>query len=122
MFASESVQVPQVSHAEGLSDSAALCTQQVMLAQVHRAALIHGSAESPAGHPIAVIIRLKGNVSVLSSKAFTATENSFWRFLRQFDILNKKIRMSILLKSDVISQFGLCFSGLSWLIFPSVTC
>lgn len=59
------------------------------------------------------------NVSVLSSKAFTATENCFWRFLRQFDILNNKIRMSILLlyySNLVISLFGLCFSGLSWLL------
>lgn len=57
------------------------------------------------------------NVSVLSSKAFTATENCFWRFLRQFDILNNKIRMSILFKSG---HFSVWFV-FQWLVLAYIS-
>lgn len=58
-FTSESAWMPQVSYIEGQVDSTGLCTQQVMLAQVHWAALILRSAESATGHSRAMIKRLK---------------------------------------------------------------
>lgn len=58
-FASESAWVLQVSYSEGRPDSAGLCTPLGMLAQVRRAALILGSAESLTGHSRAVITELK---------------------------------------------------------------
>lgn len=121
VFASESVQVPQVSHAEGLSDSSLYSTSDARTGTLSRfdprvSWITHRSFHSCDYKAQRYTL---DNVSVLSSKAFTATENCFWRFLRQFDILNNKIRMSILLlyySNLVISLFGLCFSGLSWLL------
>lgn len=64
-FTSESVWVLQVTYTEGRSDSKGLCTQQVMLTQVHGAALILGSAESPTGHSRAVIMKLKAALKMI---------------------------------------------------------
>lgn len=74
-FMSESARMPQVSHAEGRADSTGLCTQQVMLAQVHWASLILGSAESATGHSRAVIMELKAALRKIRFKS--ARELSF---------------------------------------------
>lgn len=53
-----------------------LCTQQVMLTQVHWAALILGSAESPTGYSRAVIMKLNAALEMI---CFSQSEQSFYK-------------------------------------------